>query len=140
MEIARYEKRVIAYLIDLVLALAAPCTFAIILYIQRPGDFNLPIYFYFLGIELAAYIIYNFLTFFFLVISRGFTFGSLIVGIKVIHPNRAPLRGREAFLRGVTIGVLPLVLVNAIYMLVIHTERTIFDRMTETVVVDYRHR
>jgi uncharacterized RDD family membrane protein YckC len=75
-----------------------------------------------------------------MMISRGFTLGSLIFGIKVMHPNRAPLLYREMFLRSITIGVLPMVLVNAIYMVAIHTERTIFDRITETVVVDYRHR
>ncbi len=140
MEIARYEKRIIAYLIDLVLAVAPPCAASIILYIYLPTNFDIPLYFYFLGIEIASYLLFIINTFFFVVISRGFTFGSLIMGLKIIHPNRIPLTARDAFLRGATIGVLAMVLVNAIYMLSIHTERTIFDRITETVVVDYRHR
>ncbi len=140
MEIARYEKRVIAYLIDLVVAFAPAFASALILYFMYQSSFNLPIYFYVLAVELATYLVFIIFTFLFLVISKGFTFGSLILGIKVMHPNRLPLTARDAFLRGVTIGVLPLVLVNAIYMISVHTERTIFDRMTETVVVDYRHR
>jgi uncharacterized RDD family membrane protein YckC len=91
-------------------------------------------------VEIASYLLFIIFTFFFILISKGYTFGSLIMGVKIIHPNRIPLTARDAFLRGATIGVLPMVLVNAIYMISVHTERTIFDRITETVVVDYRHR
>ena len=140
MEIARYEKRIIAYLIDLILAFAQPLAAAIVVYFRLPPNFDLPLYFYFLGVEIASYLLFIIFSFFFIIISKGFTFGSLIMGIKIMHPNRIPLTARDAFLRGVTIGVLPMVFVNAVYMLAIHTERTIFDRITETVVVDYRHR
>lgn len=140
MEIARYEKRLIAYLIDLLLAFIPPLVLAIILYSRIPANINPPFYFYVLAVELATYLLFIILSFFILVISRGFTIGAFIMGIKVIHPNRVPLTGREAFLRSVTIGVLPMVLANAIYMIIVHTERTVFDRITETVVVDYRHR
>ncbi len=140
MEIARYEKRIIAYLIDLILAFAPPLAAAIVVYLRLPPNFDLPLYFYFLGVEIASYLLFIIFSFFFIIISKGFTFGSLIMGIKIMHPNRIPLTARDAFLRGVTIGVLPMVLANAVYMLAIHTERTIFDRITETVVVDYRHR
>jgi len=140
MEIARYEKRIIAYLIDLILAFAPPLAAAIVVYFRLPLNFDLPLYFYFLGVEIASYLLFIIFSFFFIIISKGFTFGSLIMGIKIMHPSRIPLTARDAFLRGVTIGVLPMVLANAVYMLAIHTERTIFDRITETVVVDYRHR
>ncbi len=113
---------------------------AIVVYFRLPPNFDLPLYFYFLGVEIASYLLFIIFSFFFIIISKGFTFGSLIMGIKIMHPNRIPLTARDAFLRGVTIGVLPMVLANAVYMLAIHTERTIFDRITETVVVDYRHR
>ncbi len=140
MEIARYEKRIFAYLIDLVLAVAPSFAAAIVMYIYLPPNFDIPLYFYALGVEIASYLLFIIFTFFFILMSKGYTFGSLIMGIKIIHPNRIPLTARDAFLRGATIGVLPMVLVNAIYMISVHTERTIFDRITETVVVDYRHR
>ncbi|MFA5421552.1 MAG: RDD family protein [Bacilli bacterium] len=140
MEIARYEKRVIAYLIDLLIAFAPPLVVAFLLYFHLPDGPSVPLYFYFLVVEIATYLLYIVFTFIFSMISRGFTLGSLIMGIKIMHPNRLPVTAREAFIRGVTIGLLPMVIVNAIYMISIHTERTIFDRITETVVVDYRHR
>lgn len=140
MEIARYEKRIIAYLIDLLIAFIPPLVLGIVIYFQIPFNTNIPIYFYFLAVELATYLLFIIFTFLFLMISKGFTLGSLFMGIKIMHPNRVPLTAREALLRGVTIGVLPMVLVNAVYMISVHTERTIFDRITETVVVDYRHR
>ena len=140
MEIARYEKRLTAYLIDLLLAFAPPLVLSIILYARIPSDINPPLYFYFLAVELVTYALFVFFSFFVLIISRGYTIGALIMGIKVIHPNRVPLTAREAFLRSITIGVLPMVLANAVYMIAVHTERTIFDRISETVVVDYRHR
>ncbi|MFA5481590.1 MAG: hypothetical protein WC282_04340, partial [Bacilli bacterium] len=70
MEIAHYEKRIGAYLIDLLMAFAAPMVLAIYLYFQIPNGASLPLYFYFLAVELATYFVFIIFTFLFMMISR----------------------------------------------------------------------
>jgi len=140
MEIARYEKRVIAYFIDLMVAFLPCLAIGINIYLDVPLTQNIPIYFYVLGVQFATYILFVLLSIFFVMVSNGYTLGALIFGIRAVHLDRSRITFRDAIIRSITIGVLPMVLVNAIYMITIHTERTIFDRITETVVVDYRRR
>lgn len=140
MEIARYEKRVIAYLIDLLVAFVPALGLFIFLYFffEPKLTTSIPSYFFALAAELLTYLFYVFLNFFFLVFSKGYTLGMLIIGTKVIHLSKRPPTVREIFLKTISIGLFPMVIVNVIYMLIVHTEKTIFDRISETIVVDAR--
>lgn len=140
MEIARYEKRVISYLIDLLVAFLPALGLYIFLsiYISRTMGIDIPSYFFALAAQLLTYVFYIIVNFFFLLFSKGYTLGMLIIGTKVIHVSKRPPNVREIFLKTISIGLVPLVIANVIYMLVVHTEKTIFDRISETIVVDAR--
>lgn len=138
MEIARYEKRLIAYLIDFLVALIPAFASFITLYFYLKPIVTIPAYFYALAAQLFTYIFYFIFTFLFLIISKGYTLGMLIIGTKVIHTSKRPPNARESFLRSISLGLLPMVIVNIGYMLIVHTEKTIFDRLSETIVVDAR--
>lgn len=138
MEIARYEKRIIAYLIDLVSATIPAFALFLFLYIFTKDKVDIPGYFFALAAQLLTFIFFVLFTFLFLIISKGYTLGSLIIGIKVIHITKRAPSIKESFLRAITIGVIPMVIINVIYMLAVHTEKTIFDRISETIVVDSR--
>ncbi len=71
--------------------------------------------------------------------SNGYTLGGAMLRIKVVHMDDRDINYRDAFIRSVCLSIIPWVLVNAIYMLIVHTERTIFDKITDTIVIDRRH-
>ena len=140
MNTARFDKRVIAYLIDIIFSVALTVTgivFAIILF--EPVR-EIPWYFTILISFSIAWFIYTFINSIWLYVSSGRTLGALIVGLRVVHPNLERLTFADAVCRSATLAIVPMVLANAVYMLYIHTEKTVFDRMSKTVVVDWRNR
>lgn len=82
------------------------------------------------------YVIINSLTMW---ISNGYTLGMAIFGIRTIHQDGRKMSAKECFLKCFLTGVIPMDIVNAVYMLSVHTERSAFDRMTETILIDRRH-
>jgi uncharacterized RDD family membrane protein YckC len=71
-------------------------------------------------------------------LSTARTLGMAIMGIKTCHADKSRIRFKEAFLKALTTGLTAMDLVNSIYMLSSHTERSVFDRLTNTLVVDTR--
>ncbi|MFA5283250.1 MAG: RDD family protein [Bacilli bacterium] len=137
MEIARFDKRIIAYCIDMLIAAAAGVATSVLLAINT--DWSIPWYFLILIGQTIGYFIYCLFVICALHWTNGFTLGGAILGIKSIHLDRKKISVGDAIVKGVTLGIIPMAIVNAIYMLVIHTEKTIFDRLTDTIVVDIRY-
>jgi uncharacterized RDD family membrane protein YckC len=138
MNIARYEKRIWGWLIDEFISLMAgsACLVLMIIFGRTGGSL-------FLWILLAIsgdYFFYVLVTAVTMHLSQGSTIGMLIVGIKSYHPDGERLKARECWLKALLTGIIAMDIINSIYMLVVHTERSAFDRLTNTLVIDARHR
>jgi len=134
MEIARYERRVLAYLLDILLCLG--CAFVVWYFVE--WSHFLPVVVQIVILELLMGLFYMLFGGIFLKWSNGYTLGSAILRIKVVHMDDRDISYRDAFIRSICLSIIPWVLVNAVYMLIVHTERTIFDKLTDTIVVDRR--
>jgi len=130
MRIARFEKRLFAYLFDILLAGLA--SFAIFFLIPMNLTFIEKV----LLQQIGGATIYFILTTIILSITNGFTLGSVFVRIRVVRLDDERLRLKDAAMRSIGLAIFPWVLINAIHMLIIHTERTVFDRLSETIVID----
>lgn len=130
MRIARYEKRLIAYFIDFGIALAG--ALAIFFLIPLP----LTIVEKILLSQIAAALLYFLLTFVMLLITNGYTIGSTITRIRVVRLDDERIDVKDALVRASSLAIFPWALINAINMLLIHTERTLFDRLSDTLVID----
>ena len=132
MNIARYERRIIAYLIDFFLAYGV--SFAVYFIVLQ--FYSWPVLSQFWWIELMATIAYIIGYGLGQVFFNGVTLGSLICRTRVTKINNQPLRYRDTFIRSLTLSLPPMVVINAIYMITVHTERSIPDRLSDTMVVN----
>lgn len=140
MNTARFDKRVIAYLIDIVFSVVLTATGIVFAFILFEPIRQIPWYFSMLTSLILIWFVYTFINSLWLYISNGRTLGALIVGLRVVHPNLERLTFADSVCRSATLAIIAMVLINAIYMLYVHTEKTVFDRMSRTVVVDWRNR
>jgi uncharacterized RDD family membrane protein YckC len=136
MEIARYEKRVFGWLIDRLLSWLLGGALFYPYHLLFGAGFS-PYFLVLLSI-LSAYLLYVLGVTFFLWISNGRTLGSLFLGTKSFHPDGERLSFADSFLKALLTGVVAMAFLNALYMLFSHTERSAFDRLTNTLVVDVR--
>jgi len=130
MRIARYEKRLLAYFIDFGIALAG--ALAIFFLIPMP----LTIVEKVLLSQLGAAFIYFLMTLVLLLITNGFTLGAAITGIRVMRLDDEKISITDALIRSSSLAIFPWAIINAINMLLVHTERTLFDRLSDTLVID----
>jgi uncharacterized RDD family membrane protein YckC len=136
MVIARYEKRVGAWFVDKLFSLAI-C--AVFLYFF-PRWFGPGASLFLIGllsylISYAFYVLFNGL---FSWIGNGWTLGMMLFGIRAVHSDGRHIRFKEAIVKVLLTGLIVVDIANSLYMLVIHTERSCFDRMSETSVIDTR--
>jgi uncharacterized RDD family membrane protein YckC len=137
MNIARYEKRILGWLIDKLLSwlvLAAALTLCL-LYLPEPTS----LFFEILLAFAASYLFFVVSSAIALWAFNGYTLGMALVGIRTCHPSGERLRLGESFVKSLMTGLFGMDLLNAAYMLFAHTERSAFDRLTKTLVVDARH-
>jgi|LAHS01.1.fsa_nt_gb uncharacterized RDD family membrane protein YckC len=134
MAIARYEKRIWAWTIDKLLSFGVFGLF-IYLFLRWFGP-NASLFLLILLaylVSYAFYVVFNGLWSFF---GNGATLGMLIFRIRAVHADGCHLSLKEAFLKVLLTGLLVMDAANSLYMLLTHTERSIFDRMSETTVID----
>lgn len=131
-EPARFNKRVIAYLIDLLISYGIGAWLSSYLYLKT----SFPWYFSLFLTILICYLVYILINTPFMAISRGKTFGGLILGIKMVTKDNHNVSFRQIFIKNIYLGLLPFSIANAIYMLIVHTEITLFDKMTDTITID----
>jgi len=132
MEIAKFTKRVFSYLCDLILcfAIGASCGVPLFLLTSIPWYFNVLIT---LACCYGSYLIPCII---FMSIVRGRTLGALIFGIKHVNNDGSKISIKNIIIKNLYLGLIPFTIVNAFYMLSVHTERTIFDKITDTIVID----
>lgn len=136
MEIARFNKRVLSYLIDFLITFGIGGGLSSLLFIYASH-----ISWYFLMILTfvicyATYLLVNIPVMYF---SKGRSLGALIFGIKTVTKDNKTISLRNIWIKQLYLGLVPFVIANAIYMLVVHTEQTLFDRITNTIVIDITH-
>lgn len=135
MGVARFEKRVFSYLIDNVL----PILFSVLGSILLLNNTTIPWYFILIIAILTAYFLFQLINVNVMAATGGYTIGSAIFQIKTVTINGNKISYRNALIKNLYHGIVPLVFANAIYMLVVHTEHTIFDKITDTIVVDQKN-
>jgi uncharacterized RDD family membrane protein YckC len=134
MNIARFDKRIFAWLLDEVLPLGFGAGMAYIL-LHFVGTEISIFLIVFLSI-LADYFGYALLNGGLMHLSNGYTLGMAIFGIKTVHPDGERMRFHECWLKALLTGVIVMDIINAVYMVSIHTERSVFDRLTNSLVID----
>ena len=140
MNIASYTKRVWSYIIDAFLAIVCSLALFITLYFYQSWIRSIPAFFVIIAFFFIEWFLYTFIYSLWLFISNGRTLGSLIFGTRVVHNDISRLSYGDCLARSASEGVLVLVAIDLIYVLIKHTEKTIFDRLSLTVVVDWRNR
>jgi len=132
MEIAKFTKRVFSYLIDLIIcfAIGAGCGVPLFMFTKIPWYFNMLI------TLSCCYGSYLLLCILFMSIFRGRSLGALIFGIKHVNQDGSNISIRNVIIKNLYLGLIPFTIVNAVYMLIVHTEKTLFDKITDTIVID----
>lgn len=135
MEIARFNKRVLSYLVDFLISfgIGAGCAVPLFMFTKLPWYFIIMID---CVICYAVYLLINVPVMYF---SKGRSFGAFIFGIKTVTKENSTISSRNIWVKQLYLGLIPFVIANAIYMLVVHTEQTLFDRITNTIVIDIIH-
>src|SRR5574344_440313 len=133
MKIARYEKRLIAWLIDEALALGA--FIPVFFFVHAGGPEWASLFLQILYSILADYAAYIVLYTASMTIFKGSSIGMLIFGIRCFNPEQGvSITFGKAFLRAWLSGIIAMDVLNAIYMLTVHTERAIFDQLSGCLV------
>lgn len=140
MNIATFGKRIWAYIIDMLLAYAIPVVALIFAYVRFSELNQIPVIFVVLGMLFATWFVFTFIYSIWLFASNGRTLGRLIFGLRVVHTDISRLSFSVCLARAATEGCIILIGISAIYTLAVHTEKTVFDRLTNTVVSDWRNR
>ena len=134
METARLSKRVWAYIINLVLYLglgfASASPFLNLLHLH--------VIFYLLIAFGIAIILSFFFDLFLLVVTRGFTLGSAIFGIKYVSSDGQPINRKQSLIRSASESILVFALLDLIYFIRFRTERGVIDRLSDSFAIDNR--
>ena len=142
MNTARTNKRIFAYIIDLLLCTMPVIAGAILLYYQISVayNYNIPWYFLLVGVLVTKWVVYFILSTIILLLSNGRTVGNFIFGIKIIHSDFKHLSLKDAMCISAVHGLIIMMVINMFYVYLVHTEKSVADRLTQTIAVDYRHR
>lgn len=140
MNIASFSKRIWAYIIDFVLTALIPGGTLTLLYIFVPEMNDIPVYFIVFGVIFTHWFVYFLVIGFYIFVTNGRTIGNLLLGLRIIHPHIKRLSLGDAFGRSAAQGLVILPIISILYVIIIHTEKSVFDRMTKTIVVDWRNK
>ena len=134
METARLNKRVLLYIINFLFyigvgfAVASP--FINVLHV------HIAIY---ILISFGMGIILSFvLDFILLIITKGYTIGSAIFGIKYVSGDGKKITKKQAFIRSAYESIFIFVILDLIYFLKYRTERGVIDRLSDSFAIDTR--
>ena len=134
METARLAKRVWAYIINLVFYLGTGFACAI----PFLTLLNWPVVFYVL-ISLGIAIIFSFVNDALIMkLTRGFTVGSAIMGIRYVASDGQKLSSKQIIIRSMSESILIFVFFDLIYFVKNRTERGVIDRLSDSFAIDTR--
>ena len=140
MNTAKLPRRIISYAFDMILSFAIALTLVILGSRFIKGFANLGIFYIVTIFFVLLWITYVFIFAFWLFLSNGRTLGMLIFGLRVVHKDISRLKFGDCFARSAAEGVLIFIVIDLFFVLITNTERTSFDRISNTYVVDWRHR
>ena len=134
METARLNKRIWLYVINFLfyvgIGFAVASPFLSVLHLM--------VVFYIL-ISLGFGILLSFLMdFLLLIITKGYTIGSAIFGIKYVASDGKKITKRQAFIRSAYESIFIFVILDLIYFLKYQTERGVIDRLSDSFAIDTR--
>lgn len=141
MNTVKLSKRIFAYLIDLVIVTLPIIAFLnwLFYYVNMSFNYSIPWYFLLLAGFSLKWIVYTFFSILFLFIFNGRTLGNLILGIKIVHSDLKHLSFLDTICISAVHGLLSMMIISLFYMIIVHTERSVSDRLTDTYSIDYRH-
>ena len=132
---ARFDKRVYAWLLDEIPSLLAAITIVILIFRFAP---SFSWFFAFFLAFLSGYIVYFLYVFIPTAVSLGASLGMKTQHIKAVRPDGAPINKKDAAIKALLSGLIPVIIVNDLYMLYAHTEHSPIDRLTDSIVISLR--
>ena len=134
METARLTKRVWAYIINLFFYLATGFGCGVLFLTLL----SWPVYAYIL-ISLGIAIIFSFVNdLLILMLTRGYTVGSAIMGVRYVASDGKKLSFKQALVRSGSESIAIFVIFDLIYFLKNRTERGVIDRLSDSFAIDTR--
>ena len=134
METARLNKRVLLYIINFLFYIGVG--FAVASPFINALHVHIAIY---ILISFGMGIILSFvLDFILLIITKGYTIGSAIFGIKYVSSDGKKITKKHAFIRSAYESIFIFVILDLIYFLKYRTERGVIDRLSDSFAIDTR--
>ena len=123
-----YEKRVISYLIDFLIAFAVACILTFV------GNIHLTFHFikYVHETIVLTSICYLVISIISLLLFKGATIGRLIVRLKLVDVDDSEIRFGQIIIRSLMECLIGFGFMNLVYQILYHSKDSIFDRATHT--------
>ena len=132
MNIPRFDKRIISYLIDLII----PYILSLLTYFLLNHSFQILDYLtFFLWVEFFAMVYFLLINSLFAYLFNGNTIGNLFTKTKMVSIDGKRLTLKQVLLKYLPLSLWPTVIINAFYMLYVHTESTIYDTLSNSIVI-----
>ena len=132
MNIPRFDKRIISYLIDLII----PSILSLLTYFLLKHSFQILDYLtFFLWVEFFAMVYFLLINSLFAYLFNGNTIGNLFTKTKMVSIDGKRLTLKQVLLKYLPLSLWPTVIINAFYMLYVHTESTIYDTQSNSIVI-----
>lgn len=132
MNIPRFDKRIISYLIDLII----PSILSLLTYFLLKHSFQILDYLtFFLWVEFFAMVYFLLINSLFAYLFNGNTIGNLFTKTKMVSIDGKRLTLKQVLLKYLPLSLWPTVIINAFYMLYVHTESTIYDTLSKSIVI-----
>ena len=132
MNIPRFDKRIISYLIDLII----PSILSLLTYFLLKHSFQILDYLtFFLWVEFFAMVYFLLINSLFAYLFNGNTIGNLFTKTKMVSIDGKRLTLKLVLLKYLPLSLWPTVIINAFYMLYVHTESTIYDTLSNSIVI-----
>ena len=132
MNIPRFDKRIISYLIDLII----PSILSLLTYFLLKHSFQILDYLtFFLWVEFFAMVYFLLINSLFAYLFNGNTIGNLFTKTKMVSIDGKRLTLKQVLLKDLPLSLWPTVIINAFYMLYVHTESTIYDTLSNSIVI-----
>ena len=132
MNIPRFDKRIISYLIDLII----PSILSLLTYFLLKHSFQILDYLtFFLWVEFFAMVYFLLINSLFAYLFNGNTIGNLFTKTKMVSIDGKRLTLKQVLLKYLPLSLWLTVIINAFYMLYVHTESTIYDTLSNSIVI-----
>lgn len=134
MEPARLFKRILGYLINFILYVGMG--FAFMAIITQFFELHILLFLLYAALfAIASALVLNFLI---ILITRGYTVGNVIFGVKYVSDNGQRINFKQVLIRAFAESTLIFVLLDLFYIIKNRTERGVIDRLSSSFAIDTR--